>query len=318
MRMTGMGPLTIILSAFIPIGFVVVLGVLAGRIGIIKSEASSMLAVLVLEFCLPAELFNAMATTSLKDLPDWQFFVATAIGLMGMSIVAYAAAVWLFKKPMNGAGLQTLNAAFPNIAFVGIPVILAVTGKSGMVFAVIAVIISSLLQPPFALTLLASGSAEQQGHKGFALLARSLWGSMKLPVVWAPVLGVLFSMARLHLPHVAESSLGVIGSATNGVALFALGLQLSGQKLRIGGAAVFNTVFKNVAQPLVMWLLALALGMSGEPMRVMILLGAAPTASLNVMFALKYNVGLEETDATILLSTVLSLVTVGVAIAVTA
>jgi predicted permease len=50
----------------------------------------------------------------------------------------------------------------------------------------------------------------------------------------------------------------------------------------------------------------------------MILLGAAPTASLNIMFALKYNVGLEETDATILLSTVLSLVTVGVAIAVTA
>jgi len=313
-----MSLIMIILSAFIPIGFVVLLGVLAGRTGVMKAQDSSMLAVLVLEYCLPAELFNAMATTSLKDLPDWQFFVATAIGLMGMSLVAYAAAVWIFKKPTNGAGLQTLNAAFPNIAFVGIPVILAVTGKSGMVFAVIAVIISSLLQPPFALTLLASGSAEQQGQKGFALLARSLWGSMKLPVVWAPVLGVLFSMARLHLPHVAEASLGVIGSATNGVALFALGLQLSGQKLRIGSAAVFNTVFKNVAQPLVMWLLALALGMSGEPMRVMILLGAAPTASLNVMFALKYSVGLEETDATILLSTVLSLVTVGVAIAVTA
>jgi hypothetical protein len=36
------------------------------------------------------------------------------------------------------------------------------------------------------------------------------------------------------------------------------------------------------------------------------------------MFALKYAVGLEETDATILLSTVLSLFTVGFAIAVTA
>jgi len=313
-----MSLLSIIASAFIPIGFVVLLGVLAGRAGIMKAEASSMLAVLVLEFCLPAELFNAMATTSLKDLPDWQFFVATAVGLMGMSIVAYAAAVWIFKKPMNEAGLQTLNAAFPNIAFVGIPVILAVTGKSGMVFAVIAVIISSLLQPPFALTLLASGSTEQQGQKGFSLLAHSVWGSLKLPVVWAPVLGVLFSMARLHLPSIAESSFGVIGTATNGVALFALGLQLSGQKLRLGRAAVFNTVFKNIAQPVAMWLLAVALGMSGEPMRVLILLGAAPTASLNIMFALKYAVGLEETDATILLSTVLSLFTVGFAIAVTA
>ncbi len=313
-----MSLLAVITSAFIPIGFVILLGVLAGRTEIMKAEASTMLAVLVLEFCLPAELFNAMATTSLKDLPGWQFFVATAIGLMGMSLVALAASVWIFKKPANEAGLQTLNAAFPNIAFVGIPVILAVTGKSGMVFAVIAVIISSLLQPPFALTLLASGSPEQQGQKGFALLARSIWGSVKLPVVWAPVIGVLFSIAKLHLPSVAESSFAVIGSATNGVALFALGLQLSGQKLRLGRSALFNTIFKNIAQPVVMWLLALALGMSGEPMRVMILLGAAPTASLNVMFALKYNVGLEETDATILLSTVLSLITVGVAIAITA
>jgi hypothetical protein len=313
-----MSLLTVISSAFVPIGFVILLGVLAGRTGIMKAEASSMLAVLVLEFCLPAELFNAMATTSLKDLPDWQFFVATIIGLLGLSIVAYVAAIWLFKKPTNDAGLQTLNAAFPNIAFVGIPVILAVTGKSGMVYAVIAVIISSLLQPPFALTLLASGSPEQQGQKGFSLLAHSIWGSIKLPVVWVPVLGVLFSMAQLHLPAIAQSSFDVIGTATSGVALFALGLQLSGQKLRLGRAAIFNTAFKNVLQPVVMWLLALALGVHGEPMRVMILLGAAPTASLNIMFALKYNVGLEETDATILLSTVLSLVTVGVAIAVTA
>jgi predicted permease len=313
-----MNLLSVIASAFVPIGFVVLLGVLAGRVGVMKAEASNMLAVLVLTFCLPAELFNAMATTSLNDLPDWQFFVATAIGLMGMSLVALAAGLLIFKKPANEAGLQTLNAAFPNIAFVGIPVILAVTGKSGMVFAVIAVIISSLLQPPFALTLLASGSPEQQGKTGVLLLVRSIWGSMKLPVVWAPVAGVLFSVAKLHLPVIAESSFAVIGSATNGLALFALGLQLSGQRLRIGGASIFNAVFKNVAQPVAMWALALALGMSGEPMRVLILLGAAPTASLNIMFALKYNVGVDETDATILLSTVLSLITVGVAIAVTA
>jgi predicted permease len=38
---------------------------------------------------------------------------------------------------------------------------------------------------------------------------------------------------------------------------------------------------------------------------------------MTAMFAIKFNVGTDETDATILLSTVLSLITVGVAIALT-
>jgi predicted permease len=49
----------------------------------------------------------------------------------------------------------------------------------------------------------------------------------------------------------------------------------------------------------------------------MILLGALPTASMTAMFAVQYNVYQEESDATILISTILSIATLGVAIALT-
>jgi hypothetical protein len=66
-----------------------------------------------------------------------------------------------------------------------------------------------------------------------------------------------------------------------------------------------------------MWGLAILLGVTGMHRREMILLGALPTASMTAMFAVEYNVYKEESDATILLSTVLSIVTLGIAIALT-
>jgi predicted permease len=304
-----------ILAAFVPIAFVILLGVLAGRAGIMRADASVILSVLVLDFCLPAELFNAMATTSLNDLPGWPFFAAIAGGLLGVFLLGLLLAMTVFHKRLDEAGLQALNASFPNIAFIGIPVVLAVIGKGAVVYTVIAIVVSSLLLPPIALTLLAAGSKQEQGNQGMTLLAHSLWGSLRQSVVWAPILGVAFALSRLPMPGVAQASFTLIGGATTGVALFALGLLLSGQALRIGRAALCNVALKNVVQPLALWALALALGMSGEPMRVLILCGALPTAPMTAMFALKFNVGTEETDATILLSTVLSLLTVGVVIA---
>jgi hypothetical protein len=66
-----------------------------------------------------------------------------------------------------------------------------------------------------------------------------------------------------------------------------------------------------------MWLLAILLGVTALHRREMILLGALPTASMTAMFAVQYKVYAEESDATILLSTVLSIATLGVVIALT-
>ena len=96
-----------------------------------------------------------------------------------------------------------------------------------------------------------------------------------------------------------------------------MGLLLSGQKLRIGLAPAFNVVVKNLAQPAAMWVLAILLGITGVHRREMILLGALPTASMTAMFAVQYDVYKDESDATILLSTILSIATLGVVIALT-
>jgi predicted permease len=144
-----------------------------------------------------------------------------------------------------------------------------------------------------------------------------LLGAVKQPLVWAPLLGIAIAVLQIPLPDVAAKSLNLIGTATSGVALFALGLVLSGQRLHVGFPVLTNTAIKMLVQPVVMLLLALLLGVTGVSRREMVLLGALPTASMTAMFAVQYDVYVAESDATILLSTILSLATLGLCIALT-
>jgi malonate transporter and related proteins len=309
--------LLIIINALTPVAFVILLGWLAGRSGIVAASASSELAVLVLDFCLPAELFIGTASATPSQLDDWRFFVAIAIGLLAIYLLALAVALLVFRHRVDASALQALNGAFPNMAFMGIPVLTAVIGPSAVLPVVIGNLVSSLVLLPLTLALLEAGKSGGRGHQGLIVVWHSVLGSIRQPLVIAPVLGVVVALSAWHLPVALHNSFTLLGSATSGVALFALGLLLTGETLKLSFSAVLNTVTKNLVQPLAIWLLVLLLDMPGEYRRELILLGALPTATITTMLALRYKVYTSESNATVLLSTVLSIVTLGAVIALT-
>ncbi len=305
----------VIVNALVPIAFVILLGLLAGRLGLLKGESNNGFAVLALDFCLPSLLFVATAGMSTDKLRDWRFFLGIALGLLAIYVVALIVSRIFFRQPLAADSLQALNSAFPNMAFMGIPVLTAAIGPSAVLSVVVGNLISSFVLLPVTLTLLEAGSPAQDGPTGIAVAWSSILGALKKPLVWAPLAGIVLAVAHIHLPAAVQKSFSLIGDATSGVALFAMGLMLNGQKLRIGPAVALNTVLKNLAQPAVMWLLALLLGVTGANRRELILLGALPTASMTAMFAVQYKVYEEESDATIVLSTLLSIATLGIVIA---
>src|ERR1017187_8037193 len=70
--------LLVIVSAIIPIAFVILLGVLAGLTGLISPQNSNVLAVLALNFCLPALLFAATATPT--GVRRWRMRTESEVG----------------------------------------------------------------------------------------------------------------------------------------------------------------------------------------------------------------------------------------------
>src|ERR1035437_2100579 len=265
-----------ILDALAPVAFVILLGVLAGRVGLISSKSSNVLATLALDFCLPALLFTATAKMTMQELTNWQFFAGIAIGLLSIYIVALVISLAIFRKPLAVSSMQALNSSFPNMAFMGVPILTAVIGSAAVLSVVIGNLISSFVLLPLTLTLVEAGSAGQEKKHGATLVWSSIFSAIKKPLVWAPLAGIVMAVVQIPLPSLGQKSFDLIGTATSGVALFALGLVLSGQKLHVGVPAVVNITFKIVAQPLAMWALAIWFGVRGVYCREMILLGALP------------------------------------------
>lgn len=129
------------------------------------------------------------------------------------------------------------------------------------------------------------------------------------PLVLAPILGSAYSLCGLHLPVIIQNTLGLIGSSTPAVSLFALGLIMSGFTVRFNRLVAMNIGLKNIVHPLIMMGLVTLLGIKGELAKEAILLCAMPTATMVTMFALKYDVLAQESTSSTILGTLLSLLT---------
>ncbi len=70
-----------------------------------------------------------------------------------------------------------------------------------------------------------------------------------------------------------------IGRAAGGVALFTLGLILSGIRPSLDRDIVLNLGLKNLLQPLVMLAVGVAVGLQGELLQQVFLLGVLPAAT---------------------------------------
>ena len=309
--------LLVIINALAPVAFVILLGWLAGRYGIVAATASSELAVLVLDFCLPAALFIGTASASPSQLDDWRFFAAIAIDLLAIYLAGLVIGLLVFRHRVAAASLQALNGSFPNMAFMGIPVLTAVIGPSAVLPVVVGNLVSSLALLPVTLALLEAGKSGNCSHQGLTVVRHAVLGSIRQPLVIAPIIGVVVALLHVPLPEAVHNSFDLLGSATSAVALFGLGLLLTGETLQLSVDVVLNTVTKNLLQPGAMWLLVLLFGISGQYRRELILLAALPTATITSMFALRYKVYSSKSNATVLLSTVLSIVSLAATIAIT-
>jgi malonate transporter and related proteins len=132
------------------------------------------------------------------------------------------------------------------------------------------------------------------------------------PVLISIVVGGVVSAIGVKVPEPIQRFLDLIGAAAAPCALFAIGLFLSDTSIRANLREVgLATLAKVLLQPLlalsiVPWFLPLE-SVWGQ---AALLMAALPTASNAFVLARQYDIFVEETSATVLLSTVFSVFTV--------
>jgi malonate transporter len=100
------------------------------------------------------------------------------------------------------------------------------------------------------------------------------------------------------------------------VALFLTGLILSAQSFRLDWKVVSATWLADIVRPLLTAAVVFVLPVSTDVAKVAILLAAVPSGFFGILFAVNYRLDSETAGSMVLASTVFSIVTLAIAIAV--
>jgi malonate transporter and related proteins len=301
-----------ILASLAPVFLVMALGYAAGKTREFDNHNIDSLNSLVMDFALPAALFTAMAQAPRQAMIDQAHL--TLVLFMAM-LIAFAVTYFVqsrwFGSDRRESALVALTASGPNVGSAGLPIVAALFSKTASISVAVAVAVAAIVLTPLSLLLLES--ADGKGRS----VATIVKGALAKPIVIAPVLGLLSSLAGLSPPLLLESTLTLVGQGASGTALFLTGLVLSAQPVRLSPNVGLVVLVKNVLQPLLAALLAMPLLDSVET-RVAVMLTAVPSGAFGVLFAVRYNVESARVGTMLIASTIVSIVTLTTAILLSA
>lgn len=284
-------------QAILPIFLLIVLGYFLCRRGMLSADNNKAFGELAFKLFMPMVLFTGMAKAPLHDGLNTTilaaYFIPALIIFVGVNLVAHR---YIGHPTPFG-----LTAAFGNNGLMGIALVASLFGNPGLVLLFTILAVHSLLLFSF-----------QSIYNSFAsdepFSAKTLVGSLANPMIIGLLLGVVLNLSGQTLPIWADHLTTWLAQAALPCALIVLGGNLAGYRLRPSAAAVGITVAKLLIMPLLLLLACLALGITGMPRSVLVLMAANP-CGLNVLGFSRTQEDVQKTSSAICLSTLASVAT---------
>lgn len=302
-----------IVTALLPIVVTLLLGYFAGSRHDFSQDQASVLNRMVMLYALPLLLFTGILSTPLSEISkSMDVFLWISIGMIGGFILVFLISRFVFKSDSKVAALRAIAIAGPAVPFVGTPVLGVLFPIDADLAIAAGSILMNLIQVPLALVFLV-GNEGVAGEKKSPL--EIAFGSIKnavlQPVVWAPVLAFVLLLIGLDMPKFLKGSFMLLGQATGGVALFAVGAVLFAQKVSVSREVIINVLSKNIVLPAIVLCAMFLLGLPSVDNGLVSVTLAIPTASIAVIFAVEYKTAEQEMASTLFWSTILSVITMG-------
>jgi malonate transporter len=280
----------ILADALVPIFAGLLLGYIAGLRGAMDNNNVQTLITFVMSFAIPSSMFLSIVTTSRAALREQ---VPTALVLLIAYAVLYSGGYFWARYGANlrasDSSVVALTIAFPNSAAVGFTLLASVFGSRSAVAVAMSLAIGSISISPITLAILEANPDSSGGGTSLSRFVNSIVHSFRIPIVWAPLLGLAVSLAGFNLPSFADRSLAVMGSAAGGSALVLTGLVVSAQSFEIGGNTLVAVLLKNALQPAVALGFAMLIHLSIDQMRYVTLINAIPCGFFGVVFGKNFN-----------------------------
>lgn len=246
--------------------------------------------------------FNRAFDASLANSLVWLAFAGIVMIFVSVGVVTV-----LFPKSMASACNKRVCALFPNNGFMALPLVSALFGDDGVLLASISIAIS-------AVTLYTYGV--HQLSASYKFRPRSL---LTNPGIIAAVGGMLLFLSPVKLPYVLSQGVSYIGGLNTPLGMIILGIYMAQLDLKdcfIKLDTWVTTAVRILLIPAITIALALLLPIDDVSKYVLVIGLAAPCAVSTAMFAQLYDTDYLFATRAVALSTILSLLTLPLSVAV--
>jgi malonate transporter len=288
-----------VLIGFGIISFVIVVGYLAGRLGVGGEGAPFALNRVAFFVTNPALLFTVLARADLAEVFSSSVVVAAAAAIVTAGLFVLASRLF-FRRSAAETVIGALGAGYVNANNIGLPVAVYVLG--GATFVAPVLMLQLIVFAPIALIVLDIATSGRASVRGILLQP------VRNPMILASLLGLVVALSGWKIPDALLQPFQLLGGAAVPVVLLAYGMSLRGARpLRAAAErtpVLVAALGKSVVMPVVAWLVAGLLGLHGHDLFAAVALAALPTAQNVYNFASRYQRGEVLARDTVLVTTV--------------
>lgn len=265
---------------------------------------------------LPALLFRSASHASQIEGHAWLL-----LGVMLLATLLIAALGWgvsmAIGVPATARGTLVQSVFRGNLAYIGVPVVtysLAGAGVDASGVMATAVIVMSFTMAFYNALAVVVLQASRPTSRGVDLVALGV-SIASNPLLLAGLSGLLAAYVRLPIPGFIDQVLESLGDTAVPIALLCIGgslatASLAGRRAWIATAALL----KVAVLPVVTWGLCLMAGLSVVEQRIALVYSSAPTAAAAYIMARQMDGDERLASGSIAVSTILSPISLGLAL----
>ncbi|MDU9354162.1 AEC family transporter [Klebsiella sp. 141153] len=299
----------LILGAILPVIITVLIGYISGKRKDFNWQQAGDINKIVMLYALPLSIFSNMVMTPRHIVMSMgPVAIAIILALILSFVIPLVIARYIGKRSLALSTLQALAIGSPAVPFIGTSVLAFLFGTVSASLITVSSITQNVFQLPLVMILMSVATGDKSQNISFTT---RVINAIKQPVVWSPVVALILVLMDIHIPETVSMSLGLLGKASGGLALFAAGIVLYTRSIVITSATIITVIARNILVPGACYLILLKMGFSMEQIKQVVLTMAIPVGSIAIIIAMQYKSGEQEMASTMALSIITSIITMG-------
>jgi len=302
--------LTTFAGSLVTLLICMIFGIVGRKLRLFSDDSDRTLSTLLVKFTLPATIFMSMLQPFSRTLlaeSALTILIITIVFSSGLAVGALLSK--LMKCTHKEKRIWQFSLVFPNVAFMGFPIIQSVFGNEGMIYASMVVIVFNIMVFSLGVYLIKSKKGQATGF--------SLKPVLLAPAFIAVYIGFFFFLTGLRLPFPVERGVELIGNMTTPIAMILVGSLLVKTIRQHGLLSLVKDwrVYPIVAARLVLIPVATFFIINpwlSNPVMVgvIVILAAMPVAAITAIFAEQYDGDTPMSVKTITMSNIFCLTTI--------